>query len=214
MARADTFCSQGRGNRLCAWQVQEQHQVIGHEPRPDARTALVRAIRSHFAWPGACTACPCCLHVLCTCLRVPCLRLCVCHPACVGRYRAPATTCSACMGPLCSTALHLFARAFAVPARVLPRACFFCTWSFPQLQLRPLGGDPPSQSWARGVDTYDWRAAASNLVDLVLTAIISMHRRDFTPILPPTQHLYMQPPYTTHSHLTHDMSANLIKLFS
>jgi len=57
MARADTFCSQGRGLRLCAWQVQEKHQVIGHEPRPDANTALVRSIihhsrRSHFAWPS------------------------------------------------------------------------------------------------------------------------------------------------------------------
>ena len=81
--------------------------------------------------------------VLCTCMRVPCLRLCVCQPACVSRYRMPATACSACAGPLCSNALHLFARAFAVPARVLSRVCFLCTWSFPQLQLRPLGGIPP-----------------------------------------------------------------------
>ena len=27
MARADTFCSQGRGNWLCAWQIREQLQV-------------------------------------------------------------------------------------------------------------------------------------------------------------------------------------------
>ena len=71
------------------------------------------------------------------------LYLTLCQPACVGRYHAPATACSACAGPLCSNALHLFARAFAVPARVLSRVCFLCTWSFPQLQLRPLGGIPP-----------------------------------------------------------------------
>jgi len=44
---------------------------------------------------------------------------------------------------------------------------------------RPLGGDSPPQSWARGVDTYDWRAAASTLVDFVLTASFCMHRRDY-----------------------------------
>ena len=140
MARVDTFCIQGRGNRLCAWQVREQLQVFGHEPRLDTHTALVRAIiyhssGSHFSWPRACTACPSCLRVLCICLRLPCLRVCVCHPACVAslRYRAPATACSACAGPLCSNALHSFARAFAVPARVLLRVCFLCTWSFPHL---------------------------------------------------------------------------------
>jgi len=57
MAQVDTFCSQGRGNRLCAWQVREQLQVFGHEPRLDAHTALVRTISSHssgshFAWHG------------------------------------------------------------------------------------------------------------------------------------------------------------------
>jgi len=57
MARADTFCSQGSGNLLCAWQVREQLQVFGHELHLDAHTALVRAIihhssGSHFAWPG------------------------------------------------------------------------------------------------------------------------------------------------------------------
>ena len=66
----------------------------------------------------------------------------------------------------------------------------------------------------RPLETYDWRAAASTLVDLVLTAAISMHRWDLTPILPPTHHPCMQPPYTTHSHLPHGMSANLTKLFS
>jgi len=69
--------------------------------------------------PGACTACPSCLRVLCTCLRVPCLRLCVGQPACVGRYRVPARACGACAGPLCANTLHLFARAFPGPASVL-----------------------------------------------------------------------------------------------
>ena len=64
--------------------------------------------------PGTCTACPSCLRVLCTCMRVPCLRLCVCQPACVDRYRVPARACSACAGPLYSNVLHLFAHAFAV----------------------------------------------------------------------------------------------------
>jgi len=69
--------------------------------------------------PGACTACPSCLRVLCTCLRVPCLRLCFCQPACVDRYCVPARTCGACAGPLCANTLHLFARVFPVPACVL-----------------------------------------------------------------------------------------------
>ena len=69
--------------------------------------------------PGACAAWPSCLRVLCTCLRVPCLRLCFCQPACVDRYCVPARTCGACAGPLCANALHLFARAFSVPACVL-----------------------------------------------------------------------------------------------
>jgi len=47
MAQVNTFCSQGRGNWLCAWQVREQIQVLGHEPRLDAHTALVRAIIHH-----------------------------------------------------------------------------------------------------------------------------------------------------------------------
>jgi len=62
MARADMFCSQGCENRLCAWQVREQLQVYGHEPRLDPHTELVRVIihhssGSHFAWPG-------CLHCM------------------------------------------------------------------------------------------------------------------------------------------------------
>mmetsp|Transcript_61126 Transcript_61126/g.89669 ORF Transcript_61126/g.89669 Transcript_61126/m.89669 type:complete len:206 (-) Transcript_61126:163-780(-) len=119
MARADTFCSHRPGNRMCAWQVRKQVQVFGHESRPDAQSALRLAILhhsrgSHLAWPGTCTACPSCLRVLCTCMRVPCLRLCVCQLACVGRYRVPARACSACAGSLCSNVLHLFAHAFAV----------------------------------------------------------------------------------------------------
>jgi len=69
--------------------------------------------------PGACTACPCSLRVLCNCLRVPCLHLCVCQPACVCRYRVPATACDACAGPFCANTLYWFARAFPVPACVL-----------------------------------------------------------------------------------------------
>ena len=45
MARADTFRSQGRGNRLCDWQ--QQPQVFRYWPRPDTHTALVRAIIHH-----------------------------------------------------------------------------------------------------------------------------------------------------------------------
>jgi len=77
---------------------------------------------------------------------------------------------------------------------------------------RPLGGDFPSSSWARGVDTYDWRAATSTVVDFVLTASFCMHFRDLPPLLPPTQHPYMRLPSTTHSHTPHGMSAHLIKL--
>ena len=40
----------------------------------------------------------------------------------------------------------------------------------------------------------------STLVDFVLTVTLSMHHRDPTPILPPTQHPCMQPPSTTHTH--------------
>jgi len=46
---------------------------------------------------------------------------------------------------------------------------------YAQLQPRPLGGDSPPQSWARRIDTYDWREddwreEESCLVDFVLTA--------------------------------------------
>jgi len=65
------------------------------------------------------TACPSCLRLPCTCLHVPCLRLCVCQSACVDRYSVSARACGACAGPLCANALHLLARAFPMPARVL-----------------------------------------------------------------------------------------------
>jgi hypothetical protein len=110
MARADTFCSQGRGNWLCAWQIREQLQVKSLATSLD----LMPKLRSFASGPsstilvgpishgrGACTACPSCLRVLCTCLRVPCLRLCVCQPACAGRYRARACKSLWCLrGPL------------------------------------------------------------------------------------------------------------------
>jgi len=107
---------------VCAWQLREQPQVLGHERRPDVHTPLVRPSSTILVGrispgPGACTSCPSCLHELCTC--EPCLRLCVCQPASVGRYHVPARACDACAGLLCTNALHLFARAFPVPARVL-----------------------------------------------------------------------------------------------
>ena len=122
MARADTFRSQGRGNRLCAWQ--EQPQVFGYEPRPDTHTALVWAIihhsrRSHFAWLR-------CLHCIAflfaRTLHLPartlplflCLPVCLCE-SCVVGHRVPARACGACAGPSCVNALHLFACAFPVP---------------------------------------------------------------------------------------------------
>jgi len=95
------------------------------------------------------------------------------------------------------------------------RVCFLCTWSTSSIaaEPRPLGGDSPSQSWARGVHICNWRAAASTLVDFVLTARFCMLRRDPPPTTPPTQHPYIQQPSATHSHTPHGMSANLIKLF-
>ena len=96
------------------------HQCRGsHSSVGQLRQGTATATRP-VPCPGACTAsCPSCLCVLCTCLRVPCLRLCAYQPACEGRYRVPARACGACAGPLCANALHLFARAFSVPARVL-----------------------------------------------------------------------------------------------
>jgi len=50
-------------------------------------------------------------------------------------------------------------------------------------------------------------------VDFVLTVTSSMYGRDPTPILPPTQHLCMQPTSTTHSHPPNGMSANFKIVF-
>ena len=133
------------------------------------------------------------------CLRVPRLHLCVRQPACVGRYHAPVTECNACAGSLCLNALHLFARVFAVPARVLSRVCFI---GFSSIAATTIGGGLPLSSWARGIDTYDWRAVPSTLVDFVLTASFCMHRRDSPPIPSPTQHPYMYDP-PPHSHTFH-----------
>jgi len=47
----------------------------------------------------------------------------------------------------------------------------------------------------------------------VLTVTSSMYGRDPTPILPPTQHLCMQPTSTTHSHPPNGMSANFKIVF-
>jgi len=58
------------------------------------------------------------------------------------------------------------------------------------------GGTPPPQSWARCGNTYDWCAAAPTLFVFVLTATCSMLRRDLTPGLAPSQHLYMSPHLT------------------
>ena len=66
---------------------------------------------------------------------------------------------------------------------------------------------------ARGVDTCNWRAAASTLVDFVLTADFCMYSRDPPPIHPLARHLYIQQPSTTHSHTPHGMSAYLINCF-
>ena len=121
-------------------QVREHPKVCGHKPRPDALSALVRAMVHHCCGlhfsgsqlyqgistvtsplpsPGACTACSSCVRVLCTFLRVPCPHLYVRQPACVGRYCLPMSACGACAGFLCTSALHLFACASPVPARVL-----------------------------------------------------------------------------------------------
>jgi len=59
-----------------------------------------------------------------------------------------------------------------------------------------LGGDSPPRSWARGGETYNWRAAAPNLLVFVITAPCTMFCQDLTTGLAPTQHPCMQPHYT------------------
>ena len=112
----------------------------------------------------------------------------------------------------------IFLMCLRVPSLCL-RVCFDCTWSTYTVTRacpspQPLGGDSPKQSWARGGDTYDWRATAPTLFDFVLTVTSFMHLRDLTPIVSPTQHPCIQPPSATHSHPPHCISANLIKLCS
>jgi len=68
-----------------------------------------------------CTAYPCYVRVLCTCLCVPCPRVRVCQPACLARCCVPASACGACAGPLCACALHLFAR--AIPSSFIWMTC-------------------------------------------------------------------------------------------
>jgi len=154
MARTNIICSQGRWEGVRAFQVREYPKVCGHKPRPDALSALVRAMVHHCCGlhfsgsqlcqgistvtsplpsPGACTACSSCVRVLCTFLRVPCPHLYVRQPACVGRYCLPMSACGACAGFLCTSALHLFACASPVPARVL---CLALDWHT-QLQWVP-----------------------------------------------------------------------------
>ena len=58
------------------------------------------------------------------------------------------------------------------------------------------GGTSPPQAWARGGDTYDWRATAPTLFVFVVTATCSMLRRALTPGLAPSQHLCMPPHFT------------------
>ena len=83
----------------------------------------------------------------------------------------------------------------------------------PLSQATTIRGGLSPQSWARGVDTYDWRAAAPTLVDFVLIASFCMHHWDPPPILLPTQDPHMQPPPTRHSRTPYGMSAHLINLF-
>ena len=101
MARADTFCSQGRGARVSTWQIREHPQVFGHQPRPDAHFALVRTmIHSWVAFlcwpvmpmysdsdtPGALPRCVHCMFFLFTrTLHLPARTLpsFVCLPACL-----------------------------------------------------------------------------------------------------------------------------------
>ena len=111
---------------------QEQPQVFGYEPQPDAHTALVRFIIHHsrgsrFAWPRCLR---CMAFLFARTLHLPartlplflCSPVCLCQSACDGGHRVPARACSACAGPSCVNALHLFARAFPVPARLI---CLF-----------------------------------------------------------------------------------------
>jgi len=80
-------------------------------------------------------------------------------------------------------------------------------------QATTVGGGLPPSILGMG-RRHPWRMALPTLVDFVLTVTLSMHHRDLTPILAPTQHPCMQSPPATHSHPQHGTSAHLIKLCS
>jgi len=61
------------------------------------------------------------------------------------------------------------------------------------------GRTPPPQSWARGGETCDWRAAALTLFIFIITATCTMLRQDLTPGLAPSQHPCIQPHVTSTS---------------
>ena len=50
------------------------------------------------------------------------------------------------------------------------------------------GGTPPPQPWARGGNTYDWRATAPTLFVFLFTATCTMLHQDLIPGLALTQH--------------------------
>jgi len=64
---------------------------------------------------------------------------------------------------------------------------------------RPLGGDSPKRTWARGGKTYDWRAAAPLRAHHYRGC--AMVRQDLTPGLAPSQHPCMQLHFTPTSFL-------------
>jgi len=128
MARADTFCSQGRGNRLCAWQVRDHPQVFGHKPRPDAHSALVRHCRgSHFSVGQLCQGTATATrqrHDSDTSART--LPSFVCLPACLC-WKIPC----ACESVWCfaqAPCARMPCTFLRVPSLCL-RVCFVCTWS-------------------------------------------------------------------------------------
>jgi len=62
---------------------------------------------------------------------------------------------------------------------------------------RPFGWDShPRSSWARGGETYYWRATAPNLFVCVLTVTCTMRCQNLTPGLAHSQHPCMQPHFT------------------
>ena len=134
--------ARGHGNRICAWQVREQPQFFGHEPQPDAHTALVLAITHHprglyFAWPG----CLQCISFLCArTLHLPARTLpsFVCLPACLC-WRIPRAR--ACMWCLRGPPVH---ECPALVCACLPCACpcaLSCTYS-----TYPMAVSSPTRS--------------------------------------------------------------------